>query len=141
MMYSHQLENGITLCATQRGDYIEFTNSSTGGHRIDAGSTEERVKAHWEGYVRTAERHVEAKLAVEKSNKMETETAKDYYAVSWQQWVGVYRDRLGPESKVHLCESNGEVTLCGIKVPDYEDGYEVQGEPTISVSCKRCNAK
>ena len=55
MIYSHQLENGITLYANQRGDFIEFTNSSTGDHRIDAGSTEERVKAHWEGYVRAAE--------------------------------------------------------------------------------------
>jgi len=62
-------------------------------------------------------------------------------AVSWQKWVGVYRDRLGPPSKVHLCEGNGEFTICGMKVPSYADGYEVQGEATISVNCKKCNAK
>ena len=62
-------------------------------------------------------------------------------AVSWQKWVGAYRDRLGPPSKVHMCEGNGEFTLCGKKVPSYADGYEVQGEATISVDCKKCNAK
>ncbi len=62
-------------------------------------------------------------------------------AVSWQKWVGVYRDRLGPESKIHLCEGNGEFTICGMKVPRYTDGYEILGWPTVSVNCKKCNAK
>ncbi len=62
-------------------------------------------------------------------------------AVSWQKWVGAYRDRLGPPSKVHLCDSNGEFTLCGKKVPSYADGYEVQGESTSFISCAKCNAK
>ena len=55
MIYSHQLENGITLYATKRGDWIEFTNASTGAHRICANSPQDRVEAHWAGYVQTAE--------------------------------------------------------------------------------------
>ena len=62
-------------------------------------------------------------------------------AVSWQKWVGVYKDRLGPESKIHMCEGDGEFTLCGKKVPSYKDGYEVQGESTSFISCTKCNAK
>jgi len=62
-------------------------------------------------------------------------------AISWQQWVGTYRDRLGPASKTHLCEGHGEFTLCGIKIPTYEKGFEVQGEPTGAVDCKRCGDK
>jgi hypothetical protein len=62
-------------------------------------------------------------------------------AISWQKWVGVYRDRLGPESKIHLCDSKGEFTLCGKKVPTYENGFEVQGEPAAAVDCKRCSNK
>ena len=57
-IYSHELDNGNTIYAKQRGDFIEFINSATGDHRISADSTEDRVKAHWDGFVQNAERHV-----------------------------------------------------------------------------------
>ncbi len=58
-------------------------------------------------------------------------------AMNWQKWVGDYKDRLSAASKTHLTE-DGTTTLCGKAIPDYYDGYEVQGQATYAADCKKC---
>ena len=50
----HELDNGIMLelITTSEGSF--FTGSSTGDHSISP-STDERILAHWQGYVENAE--------------------------------------------------------------------------------------
>ena len=64
----------------------------------------------------------------------------NYDAMSWQKWVGQYRDRLGAPSKTHLTE-DGHTTLCGREVPTYADGYEVSYDSVYMTDCKACCAK
>lgn len=63
-------------------------------------------------------------------------------AVSWQKWIGEFSDRLSQESKTHgwgYDEDGEEVLLCGGNIPEYADGYEVQGQAEYRIDCKRCN--
>lgn len=63
-------------------------------------------------------------------------------AVSWQKWVGEYKGRLGQESKTHgvtYNEDGEQVLICGKAIPEYADGYEVQGQAEYHIDCKRCN--
>ena len=56
MMLTHILDNGITLYAEptpERGTL--FTGSTTGTHEIGI-SSDERIQAHWKGYIKAAER-------------------------------------------------------------------------------------
>jgi len=63
---------------------------------------------------------------------------RDMEGINWQKWVGDYKDRLSAPSKMHLTE-DGKVTLCGKVIPDYYDGYEVEGEHSIyAADCKKC---
>jgi hypothetical protein len=60
--------------------------------------------------------------------------------VNWQKWVGDYKDRLSAVSKTHLTE-DGIMTLCGLRVPAYADGYEVDFDAPWQVTCKKCGRR
>ena len=51
----HTLDNGTTLQGDTGPEGTFFQGSSTGTHSI-AVSSEERIQAHWKGYVQAAER-------------------------------------------------------------------------------------
>ena len=68
---------------------------------------------------------------------LSTERRDDMEGINWQKWVGEYKDRLGAPSKTHLT-NDGITTLCGQSVPDYYNGYEVQGQATYTADCKKC---
>ena len=51
---NHTLDNGITLQGNTGPEGTFFQGSSTGTHSIGV-SSEERIQAHWKGYVQTAE--------------------------------------------------------------------------------------
>jgi len=50
------LDNGVELLAVEDEDTITFSGSPTGVHRISADSSDERIDAHWSGYVQNAAR-------------------------------------------------------------------------------------
>jgi hypothetical protein len=70
------MDNGVELLAVEDEDAITFSGSQTGVHRISADSSDDRIDAHWKGYVQTAARAAGLEKTIRVSKRDERTAAE-----------------------------------------------------------------
>ena len=84
---NHRLESGKLLKCFKRGDRIVFLNGHFGEHSIMADSSEERIDAHWQGYVENNVKHERVVLIKGSALTSEQRASLKYNGMKNDRWV------------------------------------------------------
>ena len=106
VLKSEKLRDGgeLTISLMKDNKFYYFEGSPSGGHAISADSSEERVEAHWEGYVTAARNAIQGKPLFETEGVLVEKIEEQIFPVDHFEHCSVTIDRVYGELVQHVSD-------------------------------------